>query len=228
MSVKIKIDSISSVQEASLAIQFGADALGIICPKIEVGHSAALELTARISAMVPPSVPTYMMTGETVFEDIARRYNFIKSAGIQLDKPVSSLTYRHLRQLLPGVKLLQVIEVNGQGCINECKKAVSEGADMILLRPAAWLPGQVLGRETDPDYLICLTKIVQQLLVPVYISVAYPPSSFLFTSELVKPFGLVVDQMVRTNGKLDTRKLKEVLLNRHRNKAFEGQGNTYI
>ena len=58
----IKICCISSVEEARLAVQHGAAALGLVSAMPSGPGVIADELVTRIAASVPPPVATFLLT----------------------------------------------------------------------------------------------------------------------------------------------------------------------
>ena len=65
MAPRIKICCISSIEEAKLAIDFGASALGLVGNMPSGPGIITDELICTIAQQVPPPVGTFLLTSET-------------------------------------------------------------------------------------------------------------------------------------------------------------------
>ena len=111
---RIKICCIQSVAEARLAIDHGADALGLVGAMPSGPGPLDDRAIAAIARAVPPPVSTFLLTRETAPEAIIDHARRTGTAALQLVDRVAISTYPALRAALPGVKLVQVIHVGGQ------------------------------------------------------------------------------------------------------------------
>src|SRR2546423_12050071 len=105
--------------EAQLAIQCGADALGLVSAMPSGPGVIAEDLIAEIVRSVPPPVATFLLTCETNPASIIAQQRRCRANTLQLCDRVSADCYRELRKNLPGVALVQVIHVSGQESISE-------------------------------------------------------------------------------------------------------------
>lgn len=64
MRPRVKICCISSVEEAHLAIQNGASALGLVGNMPSGPGVISDELIAKIARAIPPSIATFLLTSE--------------------------------------------------------------------------------------------------------------------------------------------------------------------
>ena len=70
MLLRIKICCIASVQEAWLAVRYGASALGLVS-RMPSGPGVISEaLIAQIAAVAPPAVATFLLTAQQDPEEI--------------------------------------------------------------------------------------------------------------------------------------------------------------
>lgn len=81
---RVKICCISSIEEARIAIEHGASALGL------VGHMPGGpgvitdELINKIAKTVPPTVSTFLLTSETKAQGIISHYKRVYTSTIQI------------------------------------------------------------------------------------------------------------------------------------------------
>jgi len=206
---RVKVCCISSVDEAQLAIDLGADALGLVGAMPSGPGVVADELAATIVRRVPPPVATFMLTSEITTDGILAHHNRVLANTIQLVDAVPAITYTQLRQALPMVKLVQVIHVIDERSIVEALAAVANGADALLLDSGnPNLTVKELGGTGRVHNWQVSRAIVDQSPVPVFLAGGLNPTNARTAIEQVRPFGLDICSGVRTNGHLDADKLR--------------------
>ena len=107
----IKVCCISSVKEASLAIECGASALGLVGPMPSGPGVIDDDLIKRIAASVSSGVSTFLLTSETDPEAIINHYKRVLTDTIQIVDDLEGNYFQMIRDVLPTVKLVQVIHV---------------------------------------------------------------------------------------------------------------------
>ncbi len=207
MIPRVKICCISSVEEARLAINYGASALGLVSEMPSGPGVVADELAAQIAARVPPGVSTFLLTSKQDARLIVEQQRQIRVNTIQIVDRLERGTYGEMRKAMPGVKLVQVIHVGGEESFDEALSLAS-GVDALLLdsgnqRLAIKLLG---GTGRTHDWTIS-RRIVEAAGVPVFLAGGLKPENVRAAIEEVQPFGLDVCSGVRANDKLDERKL---------------------
>jgi phosphoribosylanthranilate isomerase len=116
---RVKICCISSIQEARLAIQYGASALGLVSAKPSGPGVIAEELIAQIAATIPPGVASFLLTSQEDAASIIEQQRRCKTNTIQICDRIPVNDYKKLRGALPGISLVQVIHVTGEESIEE-------------------------------------------------------------------------------------------------------------
>lgn len=213
---RVKICCISSVAEARLAIRLGADALGLVGRMPSGPGVVADELAAQVVQATPPPIATFMLTSETLINDIIAHQQRVGANTIQLVDAVVPETYAELHKALPAVKLVQVIHVIDERNIDEALKAVQEGADALLLDSGnPTLAVKELGGTGRVHNWVVSRQIVEQSPVPVFLAGGLNPKNVREAIDTVQPFGLDICSGVRTNGQLDGRKLETFLASLH-------------
>ncbi len=205
---KVKICCISSIEEARLAIDFGAAALGLVGPMPSGPGVITDELIAEIAALVPSDTETFLLTSETNVDDIIQHHERTKTSTIQLVDELKSGSYAELRAALPEVKLVQVIHVLGHETIDEAL-AAAEGVDYLLLDSGnPNLKVKELGGTGRVHNWNISKRVVELSPVPVFLAGGLRPDNVGKAIEAVSPYGLDLCSGVRTNGNLDRLKLE--------------------
>lgn len=207
MPPRVKICCISSVEEAQLAIQYGAAALGLVGP-MPSGPGVIDDSTiAIIAKRVPPPVSTFLLTSETHAEAVIAHYQRVNTTTIQLVDTLTDQGYDHIRAALPHVKLVQVIHVLDERSVDEAL-AAAEHVDALLLdsgNPNLAVK-ELGGTGRTHDWSLSRT-IREQSPVPLFLAGGLRAENVRQAIEAVEPFGLDLCSSVRTNGKLDEAKL---------------------
>ncbi len=203
----IKICCISSVEEAKLAINLGASAIGL------VGHMPSGpgiikdELIAEIVSSVPKDIDTFLLTSETKVSDIIAHYSKVNTTTIQLVDSLTEGTHQQIKLVLPHVKIVQVLHVLDESSINEAIK-VSKYVDTILLDSGnPNLTTKELGGTGKVHNWEISKAIVESVNIPVFLAGGLNSDNALKAIQKVKPYGLDLCSGVRTNGILDKAKL---------------------
>lgn len=205
---RVKICCISSLEEASLAISHGADALGLVSQMPSGPGIITEDLIALIAALVPPTVASFLLTCQQDADTIIAQQRRTKVNTIQLcDRLVEEISYQKLRQALPGIALVQVVHVNGPASVDEAI-AIAPQVDGILLDSGNQaLPVKELGGTGRTHDWRLSRKIRESVQVPVFLAGGLQPHNIAEALKQVEPFGVDVCSGVRTDGKLDATKL---------------------
>lgn len=204
---RVKICCMGSVAEADLAISRGADAVGLVSAMPSGPGVIGDELIREIASGVPSRVATFLLTCETTPDEIASQ---ILSAGVntvQLVDRIEPDGHHRLREIVPGVALVQVIHVTGEESIDEAVE-LSSRVDCILLdsgNPALAVK-ELGGTGRRHDWQIS-RRIRDTVDVPVFLAGGLNASNVAEAIETVRPFGVDVCSGVRTAGRLDDVKL---------------------
>ncbi|GAB2602681.1 phosphoribosylanthranilate isomerase [Spirosoma areae] len=205
---RIKICCISSLDEAKLAVQLGADALGLVGRMPSGPGVVADELAARIVRATPPPVATFMLTSELTTNDILAHQRRVGANTIQVVDAVPPETYAQLHEALPGIKVVQVIHVTDERNLDEALLAVDNGADALLLDSGnPNLAVKELGGTGRIHNWQVSRQIVTQARVPVFLAGGLTSENVRQAIDTVQPFGLDICSGVRTGGNLDAGKL---------------------
>ncbi|HEY3413123.1 MAG TPA: phosphoribosylanthranilate isomerase [Armatimonadota bacterium] len=209
---RIKICCIGSEEEARLAVLCGASALGFVSHMPSGPGVISEELIARIVPVVPPGVATFLLTSAQTAEEIVAQQRRTRVNTIQLCDSLDVPDYAAMRDAMPGISLVQVIHVTGEASIREAVE-VAPHVDAILLdsgNPALAVK-ELGGTGRRHDWSIS-RRIREAVGAPVYLAGGLRPDNVREAIAQVGPFGLDVCSGVRSNGRLDERKLRAFLV----------------
>jgi phosphoribosylanthranilate isomerase len=205
---RVKICCISSVEEAQLAVECGASALGLVSRMPSGPGVIPDELIAEIAASVPPPIATFLLTSRQDVESIIDQQRTCKTNCIQICDRLNSGEHRELKRALPGISIIQVVHVVGRQSIEDAI-AASASVDAILLDSGNQsLPIKELGGTGRVHNWVISREIRERIPVPVFLAGGLNPANVGRAMREVGPFGLDLCSGVRTNGKLDWDKLE--------------------
>src|SRR4051812_21352896 len=111
MRPRVKVCCIASVEEARVAVECGAAAVGLVSEMPSGPGVISEELIAEIAVSVPPPVATFLLTCKQDAASIITQQRRCRVNTLQLCDRVPSEVYGELRAALPGVSLVQVVHV---------------------------------------------------------------------------------------------------------------------
>ena len=206
---RVKICCISSVEEAQLAIRYGASALGLVS-EMPTGPGVLSEgMIAQVASIVPPAVSSFLLTSKVDTLGIIAQQRRLGVNTIQLCDRLISGTCDDLRQALPGIAIVQSIHVTGPEAIEEALSAASHVHGLLLDSGNPCLPTKELG-GTGRIHDWEISRRIRELVdVPVFLAGGLTSDNVIAAIETVQPFGVDVCSGVRTDGKLDEMKLSK-------------------
>lgn len=207
--VRVKICCISSIEESAMAIQYGASAIGLVGRMPSGPGVISDELINQIAKKTPPPIASFLLTSETNVEAIVTHYKRVNTSTIQLVDELSQKQYHKIRQELPFVKIVQVIHVLDENSRREAEE-VAPFVDAILLDSGnPNLAVKELGGTGRTHNWKISRKIRDSVGVPIFLAGGLTKENVREAIDTVQPFGVDLCSSVRTNGKLDERKLED-------------------
>lgn len=205
---RVKVCCIASIEEADLAVAAGASALGLVSAMPSGPGVIPDERIAAIARHAPPGVDTFLLTCRQEAAGIAAQQRAAGTRTLQLVDAVADGTYAALRAALPGVKLVQVIHVLESASIEQALRAAQEVDALLLDSGNPGLAVKELGGTGRRHDWRLSRAIREQARVPVFLAGGLGPHNAREAIEEVAPFGLDVCSGLRTEGRLDRRKLE--------------------
>jgi len=202
---RLKVCCIGSVEEAALAVDMGASALGLVSAMPSGPGVIDEEAITRIAATVPPGVATFLLTSETSVAAIVAQQRRCRTNTIQVCDRLQEGSLTDLKAALPGVKVVQVVHVVDGGAVEEAV-ATAAVADAILLdsgRPGAAVK-ELGGTGRVHDWSVSARIREAVASTPLYLAGGLRPENVGDAIRAVRPFGVDVCSGVRTEGALGT------------------------
>lgn len=203
---RVKICCIGSIEEAAMAVEAGASALGLVSSMPSGPGLISDELIAEIAATVPPAIGTFLLTSLQSVDEIVTQQRFCRTNTIQICDRLLRGTYRDLKDALPGISIVQVIHVTGSESVDEA--AALRDVDAVLLDSGnqKLAVRELGGTGRTHDWALSLA-IRERVTVPIFLAGGLRPENVGQAISEVAPYGVDVCSGVRTDGKLDREKL---------------------
>ena len=204
---RVKICCIASFEEAALAVEAGASALGLVSHMPSGPGVIGDELIAEIAARVPPAIGTFLLTSRQGVEEIVAQQRFCRTNTVQICDHLTRGTHRELKDALPGISVVQVIHVTGPESVEEA--VALRDVDAILLDSGNQkLAVKELG-GTGRTHDWSLSRAIRgRVTVPLFLAGGLTAENVGRAIQEVGTFGIDVCSGVRTDGKLDREKLE--------------------
>jgi len=213
MNIRIKICCIASIEESRTAIEFGASAIGLVGKMPSGPGPIPDDLIRQIALSVPPPISTFLLTSETSVDEIIKHHKRTLTNTIQIVDLLATGTYTELKSALPSVRIVQVIHVLNEKSVDLAVR-ISENVDALLLdsgNPNLRIK-ELGGTGRVHDWKLS-KNIRDNSRCPVFLAGGLKPDNVKQAILEVQPFAVDVCRGVRTEGKLDREKLKDLFHN---------------
>lgn len=209
---RVKVCCISSIEEASLAISYGASALGLVSEMPSGPGVISEDEITKIASTIPPGVSSFLLTSEQDVESIIEQQKRTGVNTIQIVDTLLTGTHKELRDALPGIAIVQVIHVNGSDSIDEAMELAYFVDGLLLDSGNQSLKIKELGGTGRVHDWSLSREIVQKVKVPVFLAGGLKPENVSEAIKQVRPFGLDLCSGLRTNGQLNEAKLSKFFI----------------
>ena len=207
--IRIKICCITSPEEAHMALQGGADAVGFVSA-MPSGPGVIDETVIRkLVELLPPGVESFLLTSRRDLLGILEQAFRCRTTAIQLCDTLDGTTYAELRSLLPGNRLVQVVHVTGEEALAEAEEAARSVDALLLDTGNKSGPEKELGGTGRVHDWSISARIREAVGVPVYLAGGLHAGNVAEAIRTVRPYGVDLCNGVRTDGRLDAAKVKE-------------------
>jgi phosphoribosylanthranilate isomerase len=204
---RVKICCISSAEETSLAVRYGASALGLVSSMPSGPGVIPDNLIAEIAATVPPGVATFLLTSAQDAETIIAQQRHACVNTLQICDRLTGGSYEDIRDALPGIKLVQVIHVTGPESLDEARLVATQVDAILLDSGNQSLAVKELGGTGRVHDWTVSRAIRAAIDIPLYLAGGLNAGNVAEAIDAVGPFALDICSGVRTDGWLDEAKL---------------------
>jgi phosphoribosylanthranilate isomerase len=204
---RIKTCCMASVAEMQMAVAAGADAVGLVARMPSGPGPIADAMIAEIALAVPPPIAAFLLTSENEAEAIADHVRRTGVPVVQIVSHIDPAESARLARLLPRVRRVQVIHVEGDDALARIS-AYAPHVHAFLLdsgRPGAAIP--TLGGTGDVHDWTISARFVAACPHPVFLAGGLTAANVGAAIATVRPFGVDLCSGIRTDGRLDPAKL---------------------
>lgn len=207
MSTRIKICCIRSIEEARLAINAGADAVGFVGLVPPTPRTIADVEIARIVAAIPSDVEAVLLSSARDADAIAAQARGTGTRTVQIVHPIGAAELQRLAQIAPALRRVQVIHVEGAEALQLIPLYASHVHAFLLDsgNPNAPVPSYG-GTGRTHDWAVS-AAFVEASPVPVFLAGGLSAVNVADAIRQVRPNGVDLCTGVRTDGQLDPDKL---------------------
>jgi phosphoribosylanthranilate isomerase len=205
----MKICCISSIEEAILAISYGASAIGLVSEMPSGPGVIEDEQIFKISKFAMGKAETFLLTSKLSSSEIIYQLSKCKITTVQIVDQLVDGTYQDIRDAIENIRIIQVVHISDESSVEHAILVSRSGVDGILLdsgNPVSKI--KELGGTGRTHNWILSQEIVEKVKVPVYLAGGLNSDNVCDAIQIVRPYGVDVCSGVRTNYKLDEDKLK--------------------
>ena len=204
---RVKICCISSVDEAGLAIRYGASALGLVADMPSGPGVIPEELISEIASSIPPYVTSVLLTSQQNVDEIIEQHQRCGTNAIQIVDRLEPDSYSELREFLSGIDIIQVVHVVGEESIDEAVEIAPQVDAVLLDSGKPNLETKELGGTgRTHDWDLC-KRIKDSIGKPLILAGGLNPENVADAIRQVEPYAIDVCSGVRTNSMLEEAKL---------------------
>ncbi len=207
MRTRIKICGIGSVEDAIMAIEAGADALGFNCVDPPSPRTVAQALAAQLVRGLPHRVESFLLTSERTADAIVDQLRRTRTTAVQIIAHIDPAESARLAAAVPETRRVQVLHVENRDVLDLIADYAPH-VDAFLLdsgKPNLAVP-EFGGTGSTHDWDVS-AEFVEASPLPVFLAGGLAPDNVVDAITRVKPFGVDLSTGVRTQGRLDRSKL---------------------
>ena len=208
----VKICGIRRYEDALIAADLGADALGLLVGQRHNSPDFISAAVAReISRTLPPSVEAVLVTQITEVDEIERLLRQSGITAVQLHSEITADSVANLRTRFPDLKVFKSVHVISAESVRY-PDGFSKVVDGFVLDTINVATDQVGGTGKTHDWSIS-RKIVERFPdIPIILAGGLNSKNVRSAIESVHPFGVDVNSGTKgSDGFKDARKMREFI-----------------
>ena len=209
----VKVCGVRRGEDALLAAEFGADAIGLLIGQRHgsadfISEQLALRIARSLSATKAKPV---LVTHIPEVDEIERLLRETEIETVQLHSEILPDAIRELKRRLPKLKILKSVHVLSLDSI-EYPKPYLNLVDGFVLDSFNSATGQVGGTGLTHDWSVSEKIVACYRTTPVWLAGGLDPANVRAAIEAVKPFGVDVNSGTKgADGFKDPEKLRDFL-----------------
>jgi phosphoribosylanthranilate isomerase len=209
----VKICGIRRSEDALLAAQCGADAVGLL---VGQRHSSPDFITAtlagEISRTLPPSVEAVLVTHITEVDEIERLLRQSGITAVQLHSEITADSVANLRARFPDLKVFKSVHVISAESVRYPEE-FSKVVDGFVLDTINVATDQVGGTGNVHDWSISRKMVKRFPDIPIILAGGLNSKNVRSAIESVHPFGVDVNSGTKgSDGFKDARKMRDFII----------------
>lgn len=210
--MRVKICGLTNLEDAELAVSFGADALGfIVGVRRRAEDAISPEEARRIIRSFPPYVSSVLVTDLMEAKRVIELWKETEVTTIQLQDEIPFDEIMLVRKSLPSVRVVKAVHVTGQKAVDKARSY--EGlVDAILLDTINIKEDRIGGTGLTHDWRIS-RRIRERCSLPVILAGGLKPENIEEAIRIVQPYGVDVNSGVEDpegglHGRKDSNRVK--------------------
>lgn len=207
-TLRVKVCCIASIEEAEMALNAGADALGLVSAMPSGPGVIADADIATITEWIGHRAASVVLTSQQTEAVIATQLDAFQPSVLQIVDELPRDTRTAVQNRFPSVAIMPVVHVQGRESVEDARHQ-GAGADAILLdsgNPTAAVK-ELGGTGRVHDWLVS-REIRDAVGIPLFLAGGLRADNIADAVRTVRPFGVDVCSGVRTDGHLDPAKLR--------------------
>ena len=190
---KVKICGIKRVEDANLAIEAGADALGFLVGQTHTSADFISPLTAKtIAASLPPGATPVLVTHLTDPDDVLNLAALVGMNTVQLHGEIWPEDVARLRRAAPNLTFLKAFHVTDEASLGYGDEFVGL-VDGFVLDTVNSRTGQIGGTGQTHDWRLSRRIVERHPSIPVILAGGLHPENVAEAIAAVGAFGVDVN-----------------------------------
>lgn len=201
--LRVKVCCIASIEEAELALEAGADLLGLVSAMPSGPGVISDDAIALIAEWIGPRAASVLLTSRQDADAIERQVAHARPDILQIVDALPDAHLAAVRDRHPAMAIMPVVHVIDASSVDDAVR-VAAFADAILLdsgNPAARVK-ELGGTGRVHDWQVS-RAIREAIPVPLFLAGGLRSENVADAVRLVRPFGVDVCSGVRRDGRLD-------------------------
>ena len=209
----VKICGIRRQEDALLAAELGADAIGLLVGQKHNSPDFISAAVARdISRVLPPSVEAVLVTHIEELDELERLLQESEITTVQLHSEIAPSSVESLRGRLPYLKIFKSVSVISADSV-AYPEAFKKLVDGFVLDSINLTTNQVGGTGKTHDWSVSRQIVMRYPEVPIILAGGLNSENVRSALECVRPFGVDVNSGTKAaDGFKDPRKMEAFII----------------